>query len=755
MLRSVVACATLLFSLPALAAIYESPVVIDDEDDLRSAAERGEISDATLQTLVELLQDGVDLNKASRDELYELPGLTYADVDAIVQYRRNEGHIDDPAALVGAGALTADQLEQIAPFIIISPPEVKIPFGGYYRLLGNYTVGDPLAPPWFLKARVKGPFSLTGGIGVTFNRRRPGAPTYDDTRRTRDSNSHLGALTVTAPRYSLELPKFWVQWKSTKFRVLAGTYRIGFGQRLTLDNTTRYTPKGITPDDVFYVNRELTTLCRYTRGELPMGEEPCPYDPDLRGTDDFRWRDPFRGVAVSAEDLEIGETARASFYAFGSYQTRSIYMYEMYSRTLCDDPRNDDADTCKSPNVFVDLGDGALDRRKLAYTTLPNVWNELIGGAHAQISPIPMFEIGITGYGAMPFWNVNIPGELQLDFQEYNKYPFGGPWGAVGLDARVTAGAWNLFLEAARSFDNIPGGGGGWGVVQRSVWGKKKRELEITARFYDVRYVNPYARPVSSPDEVDGQRARDEAGLRVKYTDRTLGDFAVRGWVDFWALPWDQRGLEGEITGATGGGYRAGTMNLQALVRADYKGWTVFEPSLWLDYRNKDLTNLNGDPTDPQVGRCYTSLDGRAPPLIDGDPQLCLGERYRVGTRLYFRPIPKKLELAVTYQHDLVSDIDYTDRLSQDLRLTFEARSRPVDQLLFRLRSRYLKQDIFSNNRLEESLWSFLEVSWLGFRVFHATVRYDVYLWLDKRQGTLDRLPNPEHRIRLELEGRF
>src|SRR5437870_2925486 len=116
MLRSV-ACATLL-SLPAYATIYESAVSAEDEDDLRAAAERGEISDATLQTLLELLIDGVDLNLASRDELYELPSLTYADVDAIVEYRKKEGHIEDPSVLVGAGAITAEQLLQIAPFII-------------------------------------------------------------------------------------------------------------------------------------------------------------------------------------------------------------------------------------------------------------------------------------------------------------------------------------------------------------------------------------------------------------------------------------------------------------------------------------------------------------------------------------------------------------------------------------------------------------------------------------------------------------
>ncbi len=749
MIRSVV-CATLI-SLPAYATIYESAVAADDEDDLRSAAERGEISDATMQTLLELLNDGVDLNTATRDELYELPSLTYADVDAIVEYRKKEGHIDDPAVLVGAGAITPEQLLQIAPFIIITEAKPVIPIGGYYRLLGAYTIGDPLAPPAFLQARLRGPFSLSGGLGATFTRRRVGSPFFDATREPRDGSFADGTLAVRPSGYSVEVPKFWLQWRSTKLRVIAGTFRIGFGQRLTLDNTTRYTPKGLSPDNVFYVNRDLSGLCRLSQGEITTTQPVCPTEMDRYVTDDFKWRDPFRGIAFSAENLELGETAKASFYAFGSYQTRSIYQYEIYDRRICANPRDDEDDNCKAPYVYIDRGDGALQQARASYSVLPNLWDELSAGGHASFSPVPMLELGLTGYGALPRWHVP---EMQLDFQEYARYPFGGPWGAVGLDGRVTAGPWDLYFEVARSFDSMPSGGGGWGAVQRSVWGKKKRELEITLRLYDINYANPYARPVSSPDELEGQRARDEAGIRVKYTDRTLGDFNVRGFVDFWVLPWDQGGIEGEVLGKSTG-FRAGTMNMWALARVDYKGWDFFEPSLWFDYRNKDLTNQNGDAFNPAIGRCYTSVDGRAPGLIDGEPQLCIGERYRSALQLRFRPIKKKLELFLTYIHDFLSDLpaEYPGGLSQDVRLTAEVRSQPIPELLFRLRSRYLNGDLYSNTRVEESLWSFLEVTWLGWKVFHVTVRYDIYLWLS--QNLSKRVPNPEHRLRLELEGRF
>lgn len=734
MLRSA-ACATLLFSATAFAAIYESPISADDEDDLRAAAERGEISDATLETLVELMQDGVDLNNAGREELYELPGLTYADVDAIVTYRKNEGHIDDPSVLVGAGAITAEQLLQIAPFIVLSAEQVKVPIGGRYRLLGNYTVGDNLAPPFIADVRLKGPFGFTGEVNIAGTRQHTGAPFYDPLR---------DALQVTPAQYRVEIPKFYLQWKGSKINVVAGTFRIGFGQRLTLDNTTRYTPNGERPEANWYVNPEwaLTTSCRYSAGELAAA--PCPPGPDYV-TADFKWRDVFRGVAVSGNNLELGDTAKVSFFAFGSYQTFSIYQYELYDRRYCLDPRDDATSACASPPVYLRTGDGTDPEARVSFTTLQNVYDEIAFGGHVSISPVPMLDIGLTGYGAIPRFHVP---EMQLDFQEWSKRPFGGAFGAVGVDARVTIAVWNLYLEVARSFDHLPGGGGGWGVVQRSVWGKKSNELEILARFYDIRFVNPYARPVASPDELDGQRARNEAGLRVKYTDRHLGDFTLTGNIDFWLLPWDEKNLEGQITG-NNRGFTAGTMNLRAEARVDYKGWTFFEPGVFVRYGNYDLAHTG-------YGACYGTSEGRAVPLFSGEPVLCTGERYLAGVRTRFRFLPRqRLELDLVYNHAFISDAAYDDKLSQDLRFKAEIRSKPVEWLLLRAGARYLKYDIFSTNRLEESLWTNLSVKYLGLKWFHVEARYDTYIWLDKRASTTVRTPNPEHRLRLEFEGRF
>jgi hypothetical protein len=747
--------------VPVFAAIYESPIHIDDEDDLRAMGDRDELSDATVETLLELLQDGIDLNVANREELYELPSLTYADVDAIIAYRKNQP-IGDPAALVAAGAITADQLEQMAPFIIVADATGKIPVGGYYHLLGNYTVGDPMAPPFYLQGTVRGPFSLTGGIGLTTTRRQVGSPFFDPLRTTRDNGAgDFGTLSVTPAKYNLEVPKFYLQWRGTKFRVIAGTFRVGFGERLTLDNTTRTNPNGITPDDAFFIYRDLVSSCTVSAGELPQGTDVCPNTRYV--TPDMKWRTPFRGVALAAEDLELGETARASLYAFGSFQTHNIYQYELTSHRSCPDPRDDANPDCAAPNVYLRQGDGTDSELKTKYTTLPNLWDELAVGGHAALTPTPGLSFGLTGYFAKPFWHVP---EANLDFQEWSKYPFGGPWGAVGLNARLTVGTVNFFIEGARSFDQEPNGGGGWGVVQRTVIDGPRRELETDLRLYDIRFVNPYARPVSSPDEVDGQRARDEAGILLKYTDRSLGDFQLTSLADFWVLPWDSKGLEYDISGyGFAYGFKAGTMNARALVRGDYTGWSIFQPSLWFEWRDKDIGDQNALPASMGL-KCYSLTTGLPP-----GGKTCVGERYRFGVEFLIRAIPRKLELTLTYIHDLISNPHYA-HIGMDLRFTAELRSQPVDWLLIRLRSKYLNDDLFSTLQdnatiicvnpdgepiscQEKSLWTFLEVTYVGLRAFHVGARYDVFLWLDQRASTMARVPNPEHRLRLELEGRF
>jgi hypothetical protein len=68
---------------------------------------------------------------------------------------------------------------------------------------------------------------------------------------------------------------------------------------------------------------------------------------------------------------------------------------------------------------------------------------------------------------------------------------------------------------------------------------------------------------------------------------------------------------------------------------------------------------------------------------------------------------------------------------------------------------RYQNWAIDDNEYLEQSLWSFIDVGYLIKRSFFIQLRYDLYVWLDKRPSTLIRIPSPEHRLMVTLEGRF
>ncbi len=71
------------------------------------------------------------------------------------------------------------------------------------------------------------------------------------------------------------------------------------------------------------------------------------------------------------------------------------------------------------------------------------------------------------------------------------------------------------------------------------------------------------------------------------------------------------------------------------------------------------------------------------------------------------------------------------------------------------MRTKYLHEDLSTDNYLETSLWSWLELVLTPNRQFEALLRYDVYAYLDKRTTTLSRVPNPEHRFFVDFTYKF
>ncbi len=692
---------------------YEVFVDIDTEEDLYDLQVAGVLDTVTFETLVELLQRGVDLNTASRKILYTLPNLTYAEVDAILAYRDEVGRIADPAVLVRQGILRADKLSAIAAFLVIrSGDNNVIPASGMVRAQTRYSVEDTGVPASALQVRAQGLQNISVGMVALNTRLEVGDVRYDPVRQ---------ALTAEAPKNAAHLRKLYVQWGGEKLSAIAGTYRIGFGQRLTFDVTDQTDPDGFNGDSDVFRSPDLTRDCKESSGELDT--TPCPSDSYTYVTPDFRSRDGLTGVAASYRDIKMG-SGKLELHGFLSYQPRSIYQYELYNPAVCDDPRSEDP-VCSAPDVYRTGDDPLAPSSEFSFQTLPDVYAEKIVGANVTYSMDRRAHVGVTGYTAQVDWLVE---GMELDFQEWSSLPYGGAFGAVGLNAAKGFGYTDVFAEVSRSFDGMPGGGG-LGAIGRAITAWDKNEIETSVRYYDKNFANPHARPIAAADEYDGLRARDEVGGRVQYTGQFDKRFRVRSKLDFWHAPTESRNA------------------IQAFVRGDVELSDQFAWGLWTLYQDKDLSRSGRD-------ECYEGTDRDA--IGPNGPLTCAGQKMQATGRLRYAPT-KTTWFDLQYQHELQDDgaSQFTDKYRQDVSIVGIATTKPHPRFRLRARSRFLYEDISSNTYLEKSWWSYADLSYRLRKRDQLKFRYDLVMHLDERAATKTRTPNPEHWMRLEYAAYF
>lgn len=708
-----------------LAADYGIDVVIRTEEDLYHLAAAGTISEETLETLLDLLHAPIDLRLASRDELYALPGLTYAEVDAIVAQRRQRGARLDLAALAEDGVLTADQTRAIGPFVANGstanentegglPPGVLASLRGNVRLRSRYIVHDPLAPPLMARAQVAVGASFSAGAALVGTRLLPGDVAYDRSR---------AALVAAAPALRWRMAKAFATWAGERVTIIVGTFRLGFAERLTLDNSTRRTPSGGYPDDIVLAPQDAVSLCRYS---TTGGAEPVCAANRITNryvAADFRWREAFRGLAVSLAPVALGRGTELALHGFASYQARSIYQYDLAPRDGC--PGSD----CGSPAIF----DAANPARRFAFLTLPHLFDELVVGGRIALRVRDRFEMGLTGYHARPFWR---GGAARLEFARASPFPAGGAFGAVGIDGALHAGWVDLFLETARSLDHEQGGGG-FGVLHRAVLSGPRRELELSARYYDRNFANPYARPISAPDELEGNRARNELGLRARLFVSGSAGFRLSSSADLWTAA-DQLSARGSPPPA----------HLDVALRLGFRPWRLLELASWGDYVNRDL-RTNGRGLCYDVGADGGASSGAAPSAA------CSGELHRLSGRLGVSSRRRTVSVALQYGRAWVSDPRYPTTYRRDELLASHLGLKANELFRVDVRCRYSRRALDDEAQLESAFSSSIDLTTALSRRLVVRGRYELMAYLDHRATTDLRVPNPEHRVQLDVEGLF
>lgn len=665
--------ATLLLSRPAGAVPYEVFIDIENEDDLYDLLATDQISEGSFDALLLLFQTRVDLRVATREELYLLPNLEYADVDRILDARQALGGVDGLDDLVSANALSARLARSLRAFVIISPRvDASRDVSGFVRLEARWTGRyDRLPPPSAAQARVRAGSRLDAGALLIVTR--------NDLRRVRWDALRDG-FSVEPESARLVAPKAYVQWNAVKWRLVVGTYRIGFGQRLTFDATNQVTPNGAFGDYELRRGNDLTLRCKRSAGELER--TPCSDFPVARVTPDFAWTNRLTGIAVGADRLVVGR-GWLQVHGWGSLQTHRVQSRDIVDSGRCSNPGLDDVPACDAPQVYV--RGGAPGQQSVArYATLPRVAVEPLGGLSLGYFWHARASLMLTGYGAGTRWLVR---GASLDYQEIARRPYGGAFGALGLAAAYGARRHDLFVEVTRSLDRQTSKRGGTAFIIRSVTNVRNGELEVSLRGYGPRFANPYARPVSAPDELDGLRARDEMGVRARVVQSPHARVSLRALVDAWR--------------------RVSTPSLNALafMRVDVDLADSWRLGTWVEHRTA-------------------------------------GARTLLAARVAFEA-RRDLHFALQAQHRWHAAPPA--RGQRDVAAIFSLTARPVGALRLRLRVRYDVEDVFDNHRLPHTVWVYVE-SMLRVRDRDTFgLRYDVRAYVDERESTGAREPNPEH----------
>lgn len=670
----------------ASAAQYEVFIDIETEQDLYDLLVTEQISQTSFDALLLLFQTRVDLNRAARQDLYLLPNLDYAEVDRILAYRKEATSFESLDDLVAAGVLGPGLARSIRPFIIVGDSSAeRSQTKAFLRLQGRWTGRyDRMPPPLALQARVRTLGKLDAGLAAALTRNGLRRVRWDSTRN---------ALSAEPERARLEVPKLYLEWDDEQWEVVAGTYRIGFGQRLTFDVTDQVTPNGSFGDYELRPGDGLVLRCNRAQGELR--EMPCLDGGDARVTPDYRWTNRLAGVAIGLRDLPLGQ-GWLQAYVWGSYQVHRIPRTELADAAACDNPQRNEDPGCTAPRVYVLGHDRTAPAATAKLATLPAMYAEALAGTNVSYFWNDRAHLGVTGYGSMPRWLIE---GAELGFQESSRKPFGGPFGAIGVDAAFGAGQRDFFAEVARSFDSQREGGGGYAALVRTVTTRLKSELDVSLRYYGSGYANPYARPVSAPDELDGLRARDEAGARVRATAALGPRVVLRTLVDGW------RQLS------------TGALSALLFTRADWRITSSLIWSTWAEYRN-----------------------GSA-------------QRFAVATQLAYEPV-RRFRISGQGRYRWGGKLG-GERLQQDLAAIVNLTARPVERLRVRCRLRYDFDDVWDNHRLLQSLWAYADFALILRDDDVLRLRYDVRVFVDERESTLSRVPNPEHWLGIEYVFRF
>lgn len=711
-LAPVLAAAVALSVAPsARAELYSVPIIVESEDDIFDLYDNGDILEHEMDVLMELFQRGVDINRASRDELFELPGMTYPMADAVIRVRNELGRVEDLEQLYEREAITYDVLQQISAFVTFGRPPIslKAPVSGSLRLKVLETFDDEQLPASNARARLS---ALEGRLDVGWVgtlRERPGHLFL----------SNEGAepyFIADEPRLRFEgLEKAYVSYRtdvgaSGRAQIIVGSFNAGFGERLTLDTTNRRRPYGLYVDDLIFDN---------VGGESNYSA-------------DFRSHKGLRGASVGVQGIELGDTLRLDVTALGSWNPVDEYQYRYVpNRTYFSEEAAAGGETgCTS------------EGRCHAYQTFRDVYRHRLAGGNARMWLNGRSYVGLTGYVAD---NVFLAGDDVVDFAASSRQPIRRAFGTVGLEGGVGVGILDVFGEFARTDS------GGNGALLRTLWDIDRVALEITGRYYDARFDNPFGRGEASAGQFLGMRSRDEAGGKVRAVIQPDRKWRIVTHADAW------RHMAQERTDVDL--YLRNELDPTRQVR--WAVWTrMVDKDLGLGGRDQDYErspSVNYDAIYDEVDPDEAAIE-----LRSAATDLARGMRAEVGNQLTLKP--SRFTTVAAYARVTWRDVSvYDEYFERGLSMWLRGAVKPVTWLDLSSRVRYFDDDLDASpedtsgdgfldyQRGNQFIEVYGRVAISVPKKLRASLRYDIRSFTDVKVRDRD----PQHLIRGMIDAQF
>jgi hypothetical protein len=457
------------------------------------------VSEEFLTAISFLETEKIDLNSAGMNELTEIPGISASEAAALIQWRKTNGDFESISAAADVPGLSPVASEAITRFAYVR----KARNSGHAP--EQRRTADTV--DWGLKAKIGTSWSSTNSrcnasastvwcvpdnmIMIDANWLEswragvaliavPGISSVGASSETGD-DATAGHLVAGKPSVIVDPAGFIATFERPTFRIVLGTYQVGFATGLTIDTTGLKNPDGHYPTLLYTLSAETGSIRKPKR---------------------------FSGAAITFFVPVAADSYRISGSVFGSYSFMDPNRSEV-TFDRCPSGQTDCTDSKKSP--FITYADETINDSSLDYITLTNLTRECTAGADIGFGT-DSWRVEAIGYATGLRFRPAISSlepAVSSPFPENRRI-----FGAFGLAGSAVLPRNGLFKAEIAITDRVAPAA----VVEARVSPVNGLDLETSFRYYSRNWDNPWTGSTADATEFRGNRARNETGGRVDLT---------------------------------------------------------------------------------------------------------------------------------------------------------------------------------------------------------------------------------------------